>query len=183
MWQLVFQWTTDDDVIGAIKSIGVSDFMDIKFFENRTNGQSKGYCVVSVGSDTSRKVCIERLPKKEMHGMIPQVVYPTKQALALVRFFLRMLSHNNVVCSLNRSPKRGRSLSRITTITKECKCRFTCKCRCKVLLKVCPQCKDRNKGCLIVWWGRLTMCKGPQASYSVFFKKSSYLIFTHNALN
>lgn len=37
-----FQWTTDEDLTDAIGSIGIKDLLEIKFFENRANGQSKG---------------------------------------------------------------------------------------------------------------------------------------------
>lgn len=36
------QWTTDEDLTDAIRSIGITDVLEIKFFENRANGQSKG---------------------------------------------------------------------------------------------------------------------------------------------
>lgn len=36
------QWTTDEDLTEAIRSIGITDVLEIKFFENRANGQSKG---------------------------------------------------------------------------------------------------------------------------------------------
>lgn len=36
------QWTTDLDIAGAISGLGIPDFMEVKFFENRANGQSKG---------------------------------------------------------------------------------------------------------------------------------------------
>jgi len=38
----VTQWTTDEDLTEAIRSVGISDVLEIKFFENRANGQSKG---------------------------------------------------------------------------------------------------------------------------------------------
>lgn len=53
----------------------------MKFFENRANGQSKGFCVISLGSEQSMRMCLERLPKKELHGQLPVVTLPTKQAL------------------------------------------------------------------------------------------------------
>lgn len=37
------QWTTDEDLTEAIRSIGITDVLEIKFFENRANGQSKGW--------------------------------------------------------------------------------------------------------------------------------------------
>lgn len=37
-----FQWTTDQDLIDSLAAIGVTDLVEIKFYENRANGQSKG---------------------------------------------------------------------------------------------------------------------------------------------
>lgn len=60
----------------------MTDFQDVKFFENRANGQSKGFCVISLASETSMRLCMERLPKKDLHGQNPVVTLPTKQALS-----------------------------------------------------------------------------------------------------
>lgn len=38
----ILQWTTDEDLTEAVHSLGVNDILEIKFFENRANGQSKG---------------------------------------------------------------------------------------------------------------------------------------------
>lgn len=53
----------------------------MKFFENRANGQSKGFCVISLGSEGSMRMVMERLCKKDLHGQNPVVTLPTKQAL------------------------------------------------------------------------------------------------------
>lgn len=53
----------------------------MKFFENRANGQSKGFCVISLGCEQSMRMVLERLPKRELHGQLPVVTLPTKQAL------------------------------------------------------------------------------------------------------
>lgn len=74
-------WTTDQDITNAVHEIGVPDFQEVKFFENRSNGQSKGFCVISLGSESSMRLCMERLSKKELHGQAPVVTLPTKQAL------------------------------------------------------------------------------------------------------
>ncbi|XP_037940288.1 cleavage and polyadenylation specificity factor subunit 6 isoform X2 [Teleopsis dalmanni] len=74
-------WTTDHDISSAMRDIGITDFQEVKFFENRSNGQSKGFCVISLGSEPSLRMVLERLPKKELHGQAPVVTYPTKQAL------------------------------------------------------------------------------------------------------
>lgn len=76
------QWTTDKDITDAISSVGVTDFQEVKFFENRANGQSKGFCVVTLGSETSMRMCLDRLPKSELHGQKLVVTLPTKAALA-----------------------------------------------------------------------------------------------------
>lgn len=65
----------------AVAGIGVGDFQEVKFFENRANGQSKGFCVITLGSEASMRVVMENLPKKELNGQNPVVTLPTKQAL------------------------------------------------------------------------------------------------------
>lgn len=82
---VVLQWTTDNDIAAAVQSLGVNDFLDVKFFENRANGQSKGYCAISLGSESSSRMVMDKLPRKEIHGMSPVVTFPTKQALNQVR--------------------------------------------------------------------------------------------------
>ena len=74
-------WTTDQDIQDAVQSVGITDFLEVKFYENRINGQSKGFCCVSLGSEPSTRMIIEKLPKKELHGQAPVVTYATKQAL------------------------------------------------------------------------------------------------------
>ncbi|CAH1106328.1 unnamed protein product [Psylliodes chrysocephalus] len=75
-------WTTDQDIENAVHDIGVNDFHEVKFFEHRANGQSKGFCVISMGSEPSMRLCLELLPKKEINGQNPVVTPPTKQALS-----------------------------------------------------------------------------------------------------
>ncbi|XP_076116110.1 cleavage and polyadenylation specificity factor subunit 6-like isoform X3 [Mytilus galloprovincialis] len=75
-------WTTDQDLTDAIASVGVTDLVEIKFYENRANGQSKGFAVVVVGSDNSSRLIFDKLPKKEIHGQVPQVTNANKQALS-----------------------------------------------------------------------------------------------------
>lgn len=79
---LYLQWTTDQDITNAVLEAGVNDFHEVKFFEHRANGQSKGFCVISMGSEASMRLCVERLPKREIHGQTPVVTLPTKQALS-----------------------------------------------------------------------------------------------------
>ncbi|XP_042142411.1 cleavage and polyadenylation specificity factor subunit 6 isoform X3 [Ixodes scapularis] len=74
-------WTTDQDVTDAISAVGVNDVLDIKFFENRANGQSKGFCIVTLGSDSSFRAVMDKLPKKELHGQNPVVTPCSRQHL------------------------------------------------------------------------------------------------------
>lgn len=54
----------------ALASTGLSrsQFADMKFFENRTNGQSKGYALLVLNSDAAVKQVMETLPSKPIHG-------------------------------------------------------------------------------------------------------------------
>ena len=79
------QWTTDQDVESAIAGVGVSDLVEVRFHENRANGQSKGFCVITVGSEASARQCMDKLPKKELHGQNPMVTFTSKQALNQVK--------------------------------------------------------------------------------------------------
>jgi len=74
-------WTTDADVESAIQAIGVTDLVEVRFHENRANGQSKGFCVITVNSEASARACMDKLPKRELHGQSPIVTFTSKQAL------------------------------------------------------------------------------------------------------
>uniref|UniRef100_A0A1I7U613 RRM domain-containing protein n=1 Tax=Caenorhabditis tropicalis TaxID=1561998 RepID=A0A1I7U613_9PELO len=69
-------YTTDADLLKAIASTGLarSQFADMKFFENRTNGQSKGYALLVLNSDAAVKQIMETLPTKAIHGQSPTVL-------------------------------------------------------------------------------------------------------------
>jgi cleavage and polyadenylation specificity factor subunit 6/7 len=68
-------------VENAISAIGVQDLVEVRFHENRANGQSKGFCVITVGSEISARQCMDKLPKKDLHGQTPIVTFTSKQAL------------------------------------------------------------------------------------------------------
>ncbi|KAG5830412.1 hypothetical protein ANANG_G00310340 [Anguilla anguilla] len=75
-------WTTDEDLTDAIRSVGINDVLEIKFFENRANGQSKGFALVCVGSEASSRKLLELLSKRELHGLNPVVTPCNKQSLS-----------------------------------------------------------------------------------------------------
>lgn len=93
-------WTSDQDLTGAMNNIGVNDILDIKFYENRANGQSKGFCVVSLSSENSLHMVMEKLPKKEIHGQHPVVTPCNKQSLN--HFEMQSRKGNHPVHSGNR---------------------------------------------------------------------------------
>ncbi|KAI0208332.1 Cleavage and polyadenylation specificity factor subunit 6, partial [Lamellibrachia satsuma] len=74
-------WTTDQDLTDVITGLGVNDLLEIKFYENRVNGQSKGFATVVLGSDSSSRKVMDYMPKKEIHGQIPVVTPCSRQAL------------------------------------------------------------------------------------------------------
>ncbi|XP_063800458.1 cleavage and polyadenylation specificity factor subunit 7 isoform X1 [Pseudophryne corroboree] len=61
-------WTTDKQLLSVIRSTGVRDPVEVKFAENRANGQSKGYAEVVVSSETSLNLVLEQLPLKRING-------------------------------------------------------------------------------------------------------------------
>eukprot|EP00102_Acyrthosiphon_pisum_P026782 XP_016663992.1 PREDICTED: cleavage and polyadenylation specificity factor subunit CG7185-like isoform X2 [Acyrthosiphon pisum] len=73
-------WTTDQDIIDSIIGTGVHDFVDIKFFENRGNGQFKGFCTVTLESEKSVKQILKKLPNELIHGRKPVVTFPSLRA-------------------------------------------------------------------------------------------------------
>ncbi len=59
----------------------MSDIVDIRFYENRITGQSKGYVLLVLNSEQSQKTLLEKLPEVKIHDQ-PLVVLPyTKQSL------------------------------------------------------------------------------------------------------
>jgi cleavage and polyadenylation specificity factor subunit 6/7 len=56
--------------------------VDIKFYENRNNGQSKGYALAVFMSEASVKIVMEKLPSKQLYGQHLVVLPYTKQSLA-----------------------------------------------------------------------------------------------------
>ena len=56
--------------------------MDLQFFENPANGQSKGYAIGVFASDASVKDLMERLPQRKMQDRTLVVLPYTEQSLA-----------------------------------------------------------------------------------------------------
>lgn len=75
-------WTTDMNLTDAIHDLGVTDLLEVKFHENRVNGQSKGFAAVTVGSEASSRILLEKMPKREIYGQNPTVLPCNKQSLS-----------------------------------------------------------------------------------------------------
>lgn len=69
------------DLVEACNSAGINDVVEVKFHENRQNGQSKGFCVIFFGSDQSARLAMDKLPKVDIHGQYPAVTHCTKYHL------------------------------------------------------------------------------------------------------
>lgn len=67
---------------------GVNDFVDIKFFENRGNGLSKGFCTVTLESEKSVNQILKKLPSELIHGRKPVVTFPSSKAYIMVMMCL-----------------------------------------------------------------------------------------------
>ena len=78
-----FQWTTDQDLIDAITALGIGDLLDVKIYENRNNGQSKGYAIVTVSSEASSRALLDRLASQELHGQKPNVMVASRQNISV----------------------------------------------------------------------------------------------------
>lgn len=48
--------------------------LEIKFAENRQNGQSRGYATIVVGSEQSGKTLMDKLPGRQLHGNLVSVL-------------------------------------------------------------------------------------------------------------
>lgn len=66
-------WTTDKCLTEAISLLGCTDIIEIKFYENKVNGQSKGFALVTLGSEVSFRTVMDKLGKQEINGQEPVV--------------------------------------------------------------------------------------------------------------
>ncbi|CAB1419740.1 unnamed protein product [Pleuronectes platessa] len=74
-------WTSDKDITGLAQNLGVRDIKEIKFAENRINGQSRGYAEVVVTSEESFKILLEKIPQCKLNGDKLDCRFATRQNL------------------------------------------------------------------------------------------------------
>lgn len=76
-------WTSDNDLISMAQRLGVKDILEIKFAENRVNGQSRGYAEMVVSSEESLKVLLEKIPQCDLNGERVDCRFATRQNLSM----------------------------------------------------------------------------------------------------
>ncbi|XP_047437380.1 cleavage and polyadenylation specificity factor subunit 7-like [Mugil cephalus] len=76
-------WTSDKDLVSIAQRLGVKDLTEIKFAENKINGQSRGYAEVVVTTEESLKILLEKLPQCELNGERIDCRFATRQNLTV----------------------------------------------------------------------------------------------------
>lgn len=76
-------WTSDKDLLHVARTLGVKDVVDIKFAENRANGQSRGFAEIVVSSEESVKRLMDSIPHCQINGEKVECRYATRQNLAV----------------------------------------------------------------------------------------------------
>ncbi|XP_036442278.1 cleavage and polyadenylation specificity factor subunit 7-like isoform X2 [Colossoma macropomum] len=76
-------WTSDKDLISVARTLGVKDVVDIKFAENRANGQSRGFAEIVVSTEESVKRLIETMPQCQINGEKVDCRSATRKNLAV----------------------------------------------------------------------------------------------------
>eukprot|EP00800_Vazella_pourtalesii_P018328 TRINITY_DN584_c0_g1_i1.p1 TRINITY_DN584_c0_g1~~TRINITY_DN584_c0_g1_i1.p1 ORF type:complete len:368 (+),score=86.38 TRINITY_DN584_c0_g1_i1:48-1106(+) len=71
-------WTTDVDLVQLLKENDFSDVKAIKFFENRANGQSKGYALIELKNEETAQDAVEKLKDSNIHGQVPVLALASK---------------------------------------------------------------------------------------------------------
>ncbi|XP_062523033.1 cleavage and polyadenylation specificity factor subunit 7-like isoform X2 [Corticium candelabrum] len=100
-------WTSDMQLANALYNLGAKDLKAIKFYENRVNGQSKGYALVEFLSEVSCHVVVNKLPKLTILGQQPIAALSTKVMLSQFEQMSKRGQHSYTRFS-DKQPSRGR---------------------------------------------------------------------------
>ncbi|XP_043956134.1 cleavage and polyadenylation specificity factor subunit 7-like [Gambusia affinis] len=76
-------WTSDKDLTSLALRLGVKDIADIRFAENKVNGQSRGYAEVVVTTEESLKILLEKMPLCHINGEKIDCRFATQQNLSV----------------------------------------------------------------------------------------------------
>ncbi|XP_041842999.1 cleavage and polyadenylation specificity factor subunit 7-like [Melanotaenia boesemani] len=98
-------WTSDKDLKSMAQRLGVKDVVDIKFAENRVNGQSRGYAEVVVTSEESLKILLEKIPQCNVNGERVDCRFATCQNLAI----FEEIANKRIPMRVNPRPKESDS--------------------------------------------------------------------------
>ncbi|NWV72541.1 CPSF7 factor, partial [Dasyornis broadbenti] len=110
-------WTTDQQLIQTIRSVGVYDVVELKFAENRANGQSKGYAEVVVASENSVHKLLELLPGKILNGDKVEVRLATRQNLSQFEAQARKPApHHSIPVPIPGVPPRAHSRDSVDAV-------------------------------------------------------------------
>ncbi|KAH9416979.1 Cleavage and polyadenylation specificity factor subunit 6 [Dermatophagoides pteronyssinus] len=102
-------WTTDDDIIKSLNSINVNDVTEVRFFENRANGQSKGFCTVYFQSEQSVRTALEKMKQTVIHNQSPMVTLSRP-----MRPSAPLLSHHSSTSGSSSGGAGGHSQPRLS---------------------------------------------------------------------
>ncbi|XP_057701587.1 cleavage and polyadenylation specificity factor subunit 7-like [Corythoichthys intestinalis] len=103
-------WISDTDLLRITQRLGVDDIDEIKFAENKANGQSRGYAKVVVTSEHSLKTLLEKIPQCTIDGEHIDCRFATQQNVSVFedvankRFPMRNYSKDTDSNSTSSSP-------------------------------------------------------------------------------
>ncbi|XP_019850622.1 PREDICTED: cleavage and polyadenylation specificity factor subunit 6-like [Amphimedon queenslandica] len=75
-------WTTDMDVLSAVREAGLGEVKSLKFYDNRTNGQSKGFTMVELTSEAVALGAPDKLQMITVHGRKLVAAYAGRMSVA-----------------------------------------------------------------------------------------------------
>ncbi|XP_061831204.1 cleavage and polyadenylation specificity factor subunit 7-like isoform X1 [Nerophis lumbriciformis] len=101
-------WTSDEDVLSVAQRLDVRDIEEIKFAENKANGQSRGYAKLVVTSGRSAKILLDKIPQCTMDGEKIDCRLATQQNLTVFEYVANkrfpMRSNSRDCDSLENTP-------------------------------------------------------------------------------
>ncbi|KAF6722692.1 Cleavage and polyadenylation specificity factor subunit 7 [Oryzias melastigma] len=96
-------WTSDKDLMSMARKLGVMDVTEIRFAENKINGQSRGYAELVVKTEDSLKRMLERAPQCKINGERVDCRFATRQNLTM----FEDVANKRIPMRLNSSSKES----------------------------------------------------------------------------
>ncbi|XP_072236780.1 cleavage and polyadenylation specificity factor subunit 7-like isoform X3 [Leuresthes tenuis] len=104
-------WTSDKDLTSMAQRLGVKDIVEVRFAENRVNGQSRGFAEVVVTSEESFKVLLEKIPQCHINGERIDCRFATRQNLTV----FEDIANKRIPLRVNSGAKESDSAENIPT--------------------------------------------------------------------